>query len=57
LNRIGATFLLKVTASFDLVRPSALLDGTTKKTAARMVSAVRAMKKRVLFMIVTSLDG
>src|SRR5262245_15810483 len=56
LKRIGATSLLNVTADFDFVRPSALLDGATKKAEARVVSAVRAAK-RVRFMVVTSFDS
>jgi hypothetical protein len=53
---IGATSLLNVTDALDFVRPSALLNGDAKKTAARMVSAVRAVKSILfmLFMIVTS---
>src|SRR5262245_27522086 len=43
-------------AAFDFAGPSALIDGDTKNAAARTVSAVRAAK-RVLFMIVTSLES
>jgi hypothetical protein len=56
LKRIGATSLLNVTDAFDFVRPSALLNGDAMKAAARMVSAVRAVKS-ILFMIVTSFYG
>src|SRR5262245_40854652 len=56
LKRIGATSLLNVTADVDFGRPSALLDGATKKAEARVVSAVRAAK-RVRFMVVTSFDS
>jgi hypothetical protein len=56
LKRIGATSLLNVTGAFDFPGPSALLEGDTKKAAARMVSAVRAVESS-LFMIVTSFYG
>jgi hypothetical protein len=48
--------MLKVTAALDFARPSALLDGATKKAAARIVSAMEAVKG-ILFTIVTSFGG
>jgi hypothetical protein len=45
--------LLKVTAAFDFVSPSAPPEAPTKKAEARMVIAAPAMKESVLFMIAT----